>query len=265
MRIRLLHFLTAILFVLTAASQAGAFGGGGEGCGAGTCTECHSMDKGEAESLLKGLVEKVHGVDFSIVPGLWRVEVESKEKRGAIYIDFSKEFVVSGRIMRLADWADVSSGKVQKQRKVDPSGIPLDDAVLLGEAGATTKVIVFTDPQCPYCGKLHQELEEVVRNNPDIAFYMMLFPLKSHPDAYRISKSVICAGSLELLEDSFAGKTIPDPSCKTDAVDRNMALAKKLGIRSTPTLVLPDGRILSGFKPAVKLVEILREPASGKN
>lgn len=254
-----------MVFIFTAASQAEAFGGGGEGCGAGTCTECHSMDKGEAETLLKGLVEKVHGVDFSIVPGLWRVEVESKEQKGAIYIDFSKEFVVSGRIMRLADWADVSSGKVQKQKKVDPSGIPLDDALLLGRAGASTKVIVFTDPQCPYCGKLHQELETVVKNNPDIAFYMILFPLKSHPDAYRISKSVICTGSLELLEESFAGKTIPDPSCETDAVDRHLALADKLGIRSTPTLVLPDGRVLSGFKPAVKLVEILRGPAPEKD
>jgi len=265
MRIRLLHFLAAIVFTFTAASQAEAFGGGGEGCGAGTCTECHSMDKGEAETLLKGLVEKVHGVDFSIVPGLWRVEVESKEQRGAVYIDFSKEFVVSGRIMRLADWTDVSSGKVQKQKKVDPSGIPLDGALLLGRADASTKVIVFTDPQCPYCGKLHHELEEVVKNNPDIAFYMILFPLKSHPDAYRISKSVICAGSMELLKESFAGKTIPDPSCETDAVDRHLALAKKLGIRSTPTLVLPDGRVLSGFKPAVKLVEILRGPAPAKD
>ena len=103
----------------------------------------------------------------------------------------------------------------------------------------------------------HRELKKAVEKNPDVAFYLKLFPLKSHPDAYRISKSVICSGSMELLEASFEGKDIPDPSCETDAVDRTLSLVSELGIRSTPTLVLPDGRILSGFKPADKILELV--------
>ena len=262
MRIRFIHLVAAGALFLAAASPAGAFGGGGEGCGAGACAECHSMDRAEAEGLLKGLVDKVHGVDFSIVPGLWRVEVEGKGKRGAVYVDFSKEFVVSGRVMRLADWSDVSSGKAPKPRKADLTRISLDDTLLLGRPEAKTKAFVFTDPQCPYCGKLHHELQKVVAKDPDIAFHLILFPLKSHPDAYRISKSVMCTGDLGLLEAGFAGEKIPDPPCETGAIDRNMALAEAYGIRSTPTLVLSDGRILSGFKPAEKLMEILRGPAS---
>lgn len=244
--------------------SAAAFGGGGEGCGAGSCVECHSMDRSEAELLLKGLVEKVHSVDFSIVPGLWKVEVEGKGQRGAIYIDFSKGYVISGRVLRISDWSDVTAGSAPVEKKADPAAIPLGDALLLGSKSASTKAIVFTDPQCPYCVKFHAELKKVVAKNPDVAFYLKLFPLKSHPDAYRISKSVICSGSMELLEASFEGKPVPDPSCETDAVDRTLSLVSELGIRSTPTLVLPDGQILSGFKPAEKILELMTAvPAKG--
>jgi thiol:disulfide interchange protein DsbC len=250
----------ALLFALPV--PAGAFGASG-GCGEGKCIECHSLDEKEAEGLLKGLVEKIHKVEFSQVPGLWKVEVEGKGQRGVVYIDFSKAFTLTGRIIRLADWTEVVEGVSAKPRKADPATVPLADALLLGSREAATKVIVFTDPQCPYCKKLHEELGKVVAENPDVAFYMKLFPLASHPESYGISKAVICEKSLSLLEESFAGKKIPEPSCETDAVDRNIELAGQMGITSTPTLLLPDGRILPGFKPAEKLLEILTAPPEG--
>jgi thiol:disulfide interchange protein DsbC len=252
--------LTAVL-VLTALllpSRTLAFGGGGDGCGAGTCSECHSFAKAEAEKLLSGLVDKVHSVDFAIVPGLWRVDAEAKGKRGSLYVDFSKSYAISGRVIRLADWTDVTSSQAaQTPQKVDFSAIPLRDAPVMGSREAPKKVVVFTDPQCPFCGKLHAELKKIISERGDIAFYMKLFPLSSHPDSYRISTSIICDGSLTYLEKSFNDEPVPDPSCKTDEIDNNLALVKKLGIRSTPTLVLPDGTILPGFKPAEKLLEIL--------
>jgi thiol:disulfide interchange protein DsbC len=249
----------ALVFaVLLLPAQALAFGGGGDGCGAGTCSECHSFEQAEAEKLLSGLVDKIHSVDFAVVPGLWKVDVEAKGKRGSLYIDFSKSYAISGRVLRLADWADVTSTQAaQTPEKVDFSEIPLRNAPVMGSREAPKKVAVFTDPQCPFCGKLHAELKKILSGRGDIAFYMKLFPLSSHPDSYRISTSIICDGSLTYLEKSFNDEPVPDPSCKTDEIDNNLALVKKLGIRSTPTLVLPDGTILPGFKPAEKLLEIL--------
>ncbi len=249
----------AIAFLFALPAPAGAFGAEG-GCGAGKCIECHSLDEKEAEGLLKGLVEKIHKVEFSQVPGLWKVDVEGKGQRGVIYIDFSKDYTISGRIVRLSDWTEVVEGVSAEPRRADPANVPLADALLLGSREAATKVIVFTDPQCPYCKKLHEELVKIVAEKPDIAFYLKLFPIASHPESYGISKAVICDNSLSLLEESFAGKKVPAPTCETDAVEKNVALAKKLGITSTPTLILPDGRILPGFKPAEKLIEILTAP-----
>jgi thiol:disulfide interchange protein DsbC len=132
------------------------------------------------------------------------------------------------------------------------------DALILGDKKAANKVIVFTDPDCPFCGKLHEEIKKVVEKRKDIAFYIKLFPLTNlHPDAYWKSKSIICGKSLKLLEDNFKKKSIPKPACETDVLDRNIKLAASLGISGTPTLVMPNGSVLTGSLQADKLIELV--------
>ena len=91
----------------------------------------------------------------------------------------------------------------------------------------------------------------------DIAFYLVMFPLKIHPEAYNKAKAIVCEKSLALLEDSFAKKQLPVPKCKTTVVDANLKLAERLGITSAPTLVMPDGRVLSGYMAANDLKELI--------
>lgn len=230
-----------------------------DGCGTGTCASCHSLDKAEAGKILGGLVDKVNKVEFAEVPGMWLVEVEKGPSKMPVYIDFSKKYVLSGSVIRLADKGDISQERYARMNKVDASRIPVDDALLLGRGDAGIKVVVFTDPECPFCKKLHVELKEVIRRDPGIAFLIKMLPLKMHPNAYDKAQSIVCARSLELLEASFAGKSLPPAACKTKVVDQTIALAPDLGIQSTPTLVLPNGLVLPGFKTADLLIKRIRE------
>jgi thiol:disulfide interchange protein DsbC len=230
-----------------------------DGCGTGTCASCHSLDAKEAGKILGGLVDKVHKVEFAEVPGMWLVEVEKGANKLPVYIDFSKKYVLSGSVIRLADRGDLTQERHARMNKVDMNRIPLDDALLLGSKNAKIRVVVFTDPECPYCKQLHIELKEVVRRDPEIAFLIKMFPLKMHPNAYNTAKSIVCARSMEFLELSFAGKPVPPPLCNTKAVDQTLALVNDLGIQSTPTLVLPNGVVMPGFKSADELLKRIRE------
>lgn len=244
-----------LVIVLMFSGSVAAFTSGG--CGEGECIDCHSLEKKEVTELIPGLSGKVQTVELAEVPGLWLVEIEKGGKLFPIYVDFSKEYVIEGRIVRLHDRKDVTRERVQKRNPVDLSMIPLDDALLLGSKDAATKAIVFTDPQCPYCDRMHEEMKEVVRRDPEIAFHIKLYPLSMHPEAYQISKSIVCSDSLQMLEDSFAGKDVPVMPCEAPAIDANIALAKKLGINSTPTLILPEGYIEPGYKKADQLLRLL--------
>jgi thiol:disulfide interchange protein DsbC len=236
-----------------------AFAMSPEGCGAGTCADCHSITMAETEQLLGSMVDKVNSVEFAEVPGMWVAEVEKDQKKLPVYIDFSKQYLVSGNVIRLNDKQNLTRQRSVRMNSVDVSKIPLADALLLGKPAAKTKVIVFTDPECPYCRKLHEELKEVIRRDPEVAFLIKLFPLKMHPNAYDISKSIVCNNSMEYLELSFAGKPVPAPNCEIPVIDQTIALAGELGIRSTPTLVLPDGRVIPGYRKAEAILTIIGE------
>lgn len=239
-----------------------------DGCGEGKCSDCHSLDLKEAARILEKGVDRVLKVEFSEVPGLWVIDVEKDRQRFPVFLDFSKKYLVAGNVIRLADGQNLTQQRIAgtaapaaspppPPKKVDPARIPVDDALLLGKASAKKKVVVFTDPQCPFCKKLHDEMKEVVRLDPEIAFLIKLFPLKMHPNAYNISKSVLCANSMALLEASFAGAPVPPPSCETSKVDESLAVGEAIGIRSTPTLILPDGTLQPGYKKAADLLRLL--------
>lgn len=231
-----------------------------DGCGAGSCNDCHTLTVKEAEKLLeRGNFDRILSVEFSEMPGVWVVEVKKGDKTLPLYVDFSKSYIVAGNIIRLKDGRNITTSHIKtKPKVVDVAKIPVGDALLLGRADAPTKVIVFTDPQCPYCRKLHGELKKVVAADPDIAFLIKLFPLRIHPNAYSISKSILCEKSLPMLEASLDKEPVPSPTCETPVVDQTLALGRKLGINSTPTMILPDGRMLPGSRPAEEILQFLK-------
>jgi thiol:disulfide interchange protein DsbC len=100
-------------------------------------------------------------------------------------------------------------------------------------------------------------MKKIVKERDDIVFYIKMYPLRSHPSAYKKSKAIVCAKSLKLLDDAFAGKQLPEPSCETTEVDDNIKLAENLGITGTPAIVLQDGAIVPGYKDAETLVRII--------
>ncbi len=219
------------------------------------CVECHKLDKKEAEAIVKKIVPNGTVAEIKVSPlkSVWQIDVDAGEgKRGSLYLDFSKKFLIAGQIVPVE-----SIGKQPPARKVDVSRIPLDDAFILGMATAKKKVIVFTDPDCHYCRQLHTIMKQVTAKRDDIAFALIMHPLPMHKDSPKKAQTIICTKSLDILDDAFSGKPVPEPSatCTADAVERSKALAKSLDFSGTPTLVRDDGVVLSGYLPEDKLLE----------
>lgn len=213
------------------------------------CTKCHSLSRKEAEEIVKKVVPggAVVSIQPAPVKSFWQIEVEQGGRRGAIFLDFSKKYV--------AQIAALDQLGRPQERKVDFSQVPLAEAVVLGSKTAKRRVAVFTDPDCPYCRKLHEEMKKAVEKRPDIAFYLMMFPLDMHKDAYKKAQAVLCEKSLALADDAFSGKALPEPKCPADAVEKIKAVAASLGIQGTPALIREDGTLVSGFMPVDQLIE----------
>jgi len=229
-----------------------------DGCGSGNCLDCHSLNREEAAVLLKGKVDEVLNVKLSEVPGLWALETVHQGKTIPLYLDFSKKYIISGNVIRLQDGTNLTPHPPQPPvNTVDVTTIPIKDAVILGNPKAPIKIIVFDDPECPFCKELHPEMEKIVQTRKDIAFFIKMFPLQNHPNSYQKAKTIICMKSAKMLADSLAGKTLPPPVCETDQIEQNRKLGEELHINSTPTLIFPNGDVMPGFKPAETILSIL--------
>ena len=100
-------------------------------------------------------------------------------------------------------------------------------------------------------------MKKVIAERKDIAFYIKLYPLPMHKEAYAKAKAIVCEKSLALLEKAFEKKPLPKPKCETSAIDENIKLAEKLGISGTPALILPDGRLIPGYKDAKSIISLI--------
>jgi thiol:disulfide interchange protein DsbC len=220
----------------------------------GDCTKCHKLDKKDAEAIVKKIAPNgtVGEIKVAPVKGFWQIEVTAGAQRGAVFLDFSKKFVAQ---LIPVEYLDQQAAQQQKPQKMDFSKISLADAVVLGPADAKKKIVVFTDPDCPFCRRLHEEMKKVLSQRKDVAFYLILFPLEMHKDAYKKAQAILCEKSTALADDAFSGKEVPEPKCSAEAVERTKALASSLGISSTPTLVREDGTVNAGALPADKLSE----------
>jgi thiol:disulfide interchange protein DsbC len=239
----------------------GAFAFPKDGCGVGECRDCHSLSREEAGKILGGMVDNVLNVEAGPVRGLWVVDIVKGGRKLPVYIDYSKNYLLSAQIIRLGTKEDITGARMAKlnETTVDVSLIPLEDALVVGNPAAKRRVVVFSDPDCHFCAKLHGELLTVAGKVPEVAFYIKLYSRNNSPASVEKAKSVLCAKSLALLEDAYAGKPLPPASCKTGAPGETLKLAERLNIRGTPTMVLPDGRVVTGYRDANGLLQLLAE------
>jgi thiol:disulfide interchange protein DsbC len=230
----------------------------------GDCAECHKISKEEAGKVLGKIVDNVVAVAPGPFPGVWEVDVARGGRTYPIYLDYSLKYLINGQFIRLSDMTNLTALRYQDLNRVDVASIPVQDAIRVGSKAAKKTVIVLTDPTCPFCVKLHGEIKKAAAKDPDVAFLVMPYPRNPKDMAtYRKCQAVVCSKSEKLLDDAFSGKALPEAACKTDAVDGTIRLAERLKIEGTPTMILPDGRMVSGYMEAEALLALLRQDGAG--
>jgi len=254
----------ALLITLSSAVPSPGFGTGAAGCGA-DCSACHSMSRNEAAAVLKEFDAgaTVESVAPAPVRGLYQVVVKKGADTGIVYLDFSGKFLISGRIIDTGHKKDVTTGALDDLRHIDPAALPLKDALVLGNEKGTRSLYVFTDPECPFCAKLHGELVAMTREDPRLKVYIFLTPLDIHPAAAAATDAILCTAKksmgdgMRLLEESFSGKAAGQPGCGIKYGEAGKKIGRDFGVGVTPTMVFPNGKVVAGALPPEEIRRLL--------
>jgi len=220
-----------------------------------------NLDGGAPSRVDTGIPFMDHMLDLMSAHGFLEMELKATGDR-----EIDDHHIMEDLGITLGMALKKSLGDMRGIRRYGEATIPMDDALLLGAPQAITQVVVFTDPHCPYCSKLHQEIKKALEIRPDIAWQIKLLPFKK--GSREAVETILCEKSrkksLDLLDAAFNGRQLPPANCQNTSIDLTLKIAQEMGVRSTPALIMPNGQILPGYKELEYLLRVIDEntPAS---
>jgi len=155
------------------------------------------------------------------------------------------------------DFGNLAEQDRVEKRQALMASVDVHDMVVFPAGGERKAIInVFTDVDCGYCRKLHQEVPEL--NELGVEVRYLAYPRAGIGSrSYEKIVSAWCSddrkGAITALK---AGEEIPDSNC-TNPVASQYELGHEVGVSGTPAIVLEDGRLLPGYMPADQLVQAI--------
>lgn len=166
--------------------------------------------------------------------------------------------LVVGQAMA-ADNVSSSESEQAAGRLKTLSKINLDDIIIYpakNPKAPKAVVTIFTDIDCTYCRKLHDEISKV--NDLGIEVHYVGYPRHGKGSkTYTKMVTVWCSTNpkdrKDMMEKAMHGEELPSKTCD-HKVDDHRLLGRQLGLSGTPTIIFADGTVWSGYLPAERLV-----------
>ncbi len=210
------------------------------------------------QNLQKNLPEaNIQYVGKTPAKGIYEVVVEGN----LLYTDESGNYLLAGNLIDAKTRTNLTEERLRKLYKVNVAALPLDLAIKTVRGDGSRKLYVFSDPDCPFCRKLEQELLGIT----NVTIYTFLFPLDIHPKGAEHAHLVWCSpNQSQAWIDLMTKNKVPAKVSKcSDPILKSVALGQQLRVNSTPTIILQNGERLTGALPRAELEKRMAEASKG--
>src|SRR5262249_10997008 len=156
---------------------------------------------------------------------------------------------------------DVPPPQRTQSRAARLHGGGVDEQVIeFGPQSPKYTVTVFADIGCQHCARMVRDLDELTAMGIRLRF--LAFPLKGVYSADgRAMSNIWCARPSD-RPDAFRrgmlGEHVPTTDCRSESVLYQFALAKRLGLAASPSIINDDGEILGGYSTPDRLLAQLQ-------
>jgi thiol:disulfide interchange protein DsbC len=186
------------------------------------------------------------------VPGIY--EVVSGPH--VVYMSADGRYMFQGDMMDMLKRQSLTEPRRREITLATIDAVDEKQMIVYEPEKARHTITVFTDIDCGYCRKLHNEMDEYMAAGIRVRY--MMFPRAGKgSDSYNKAVAVFCAGDRnKALTDAKNGKPIDMKTCETP-IDMHMTLVEKLGARGTPFIIFENGQTQPGYVPARQMAKAL--------
>lgn len=205
--------------------------------------------------------EKPESITSTAIPGLYEVVFGSD----IFYSSADGRYVLQGALVDLDTNENLTETTRTGMRQGLMSKLKASEMIVFSPKNTPRHTLtVFTDIDCGYCRKLHNEMAEL--NSLGIEVRYMMFP-RSGPNTPSFQKAVNvwCAKDQQLsMTKAKAGESLPESNCD-NPIGAQFNIGQQLGVTGTPALLLDDGTLIPGYRPAKDLAAMLDEQVKKTN
>ncbi|SET38947.1 thiol:disulfide interchange protein DsbC [Thorsellia anophelis DSM 18579] len=214
----------------------------------------HTAVANEAiEKKLGGLGMTINKIEDSPIKGLKTVTTE----QGVMIASEDGNYLFHG------DLYDLTSGQPVNyiaKRLVGEVAKLSDQMITYRAKNEKFAITVFTDITCPYCQKMHQQMNEY--NDLGITISYLAFPRQGPLSENAANmQSVWCMADKNTAFDKADKGEIPAPAtCDFDIRD-HYKLGNQMGVTGTPAILVPSGDLVPGYLPPKEMLAMLEKQA----
>jgi len=186
------------------------------------------------------------------LPGIYEVIAPPM----VFYATKDGRFVMTGDLVDLKTRMNLSQDARIAAKKAALDLMGEEAMIVFAPKEVKHTITVFTDIDCGYCRKLHNEI--AAYNKLGIKVRYMAYPRAGvGSDSYNKAVSVWCAKDRnKAMTVAKSGGNVEQKTCE-NPVARQFELGQQLGVNGTPAIVLENGQIYPGYAPADKLIGVL--------
>lgn len=195
---------------------------------------------------------EISGFKDSGVPNILEFNLGAQ----VLYVSKDGRFLFQGNIYDLVKEVNITEKAEQTSRVKTLDKLGEKNTLVYKPENQKHFITVFTDIDCPYCRRLHEEVEQYLAKG--IAVHYMFLPFKGKK-SFDKSVNVWCSDDPQkAMTNAKKGRRIRTATCD-HPIEKHMAIGRDFGIRGTPAIVLENGELIPGYRPVNDVEKMLNK------
>ena len=195
------------------------------------------------QSVKKSQIENLYIVDIGDLQPIYA------SKNGEFFF-YGELYAVNGNMLQNTTKDEINL----KRKSILDEALSEGDFITFKSDNEKHRVIIFTDVDCGYCRKFHNEINDF--NDLGITVNYVAFPRSGlASDSYNKIVTAWCStDAQDTLTKMKQGIDVQLSMCQDHPVEKHFLLGQKIGITGTPAIIKSNGELLPGYLPPEELL-----------